>query len=166
MTIAYGSLGKMVATIRKQLRLTQQEVADRAKISRNWVSRIERDKAPNLTLRTLCQLASALETNPVQLFLWWPIISSMLHREGRAIEGQHVTPEKADNKLSIYGAGALCASGAWIFPMMLIVDKADGSSFGKVFLWLYLVSVATLGSWFSVGVLLSVILLNVLPEIL
>lgn len=49
------------------LGLSQQALADRASISRNYVSLIERGKATNLSIRIVDQLATALDTTPAYL---------------------------------------------------------------------------------------------------
>lgn len=53
-------LGRLALQRRKELGLSQQALADRAGISRNYVSLIERGKAYNISVKILHQLAAAL----------------------------------------------------------------------------------------------------------
>lgn len=52
---------------RKELNLTQGELAEQAGISRNYVSLIERGEASNVSVKVLHGLASALGTTPAEL---------------------------------------------------------------------------------------------------
>lgn len=54
-------LAQKVSHRRDELGLSQQAVADRAKISRNYVSLIERGEAQNISTAVLEQLATALQ---------------------------------------------------------------------------------------------------------
>lgn len=60
-------LGRQVLLRRKDLSLTQGELAEQAGISRNYVSLIERGEAPNLSVNVLQGLAAALGTTPAVL---------------------------------------------------------------------------------------------------
>ena len=55
------SLGRQLAARRKRLRLTQREVAERAVLSRPYVTELEGDKRPRPSAETLSGLATALE---------------------------------------------------------------------------------------------------------
>lgn len=60
-------LAQIVSRRRDELGLSQQAVADRAKISRNYVSLIERGKAQNISIAVLEQLATALQLTVADL---------------------------------------------------------------------------------------------------
>jgi len=60
-------LGRQVLLRRKDLDLTQSELAEQAGISRNYVSLIERGEASNVSVNLLHRLAAALGTTPVEL---------------------------------------------------------------------------------------------------
>ena len=57
----YGTLGGIVFALRRQKRMTQQNLADRAGVSRNCISLIERNQARNLTVKTLHGIATGLQ---------------------------------------------------------------------------------------------------------
>jgi transcriptional regulator with XRE-family HTH domain len=55
--------GKIIADLRKSVRLSQEELAERAGVHRTYVSQLERGlKSP--TLDTVLKLSSALGTRP------------------------------------------------------------------------------------------------------
>ena len=60
-------LSRQVARRRKELGLSQGTLAQKAGISKNYVSLIERGEAQNLSVDILHRLASALETTPNEL---------------------------------------------------------------------------------------------------
>ena len=60
-------LGRQVLLRRKDLNLTQGELAKQAGISRNYVSLIERGEARNVSVNMLHRLAAALGTTPAEL---------------------------------------------------------------------------------------------------
>lgn len=60
-------LGRQVLLRRKDLDLTQGELAEQAGISRNYVSLIERGEARNVSVNVLHGLAAALGTTPAEL---------------------------------------------------------------------------------------------------
>ena len=60
-------LGRRVLQRRKEVRLSQGELAERAGISRNYISLIERGEALNVSMKVLGQLAIALGTTPGDL---------------------------------------------------------------------------------------------------
>lgn len=57
-------LSRQVLKRRKELNLSQEELAYRAEVSRNYISLIERGEASNVSINVLNQLAAALETTP------------------------------------------------------------------------------------------------------
>lgn len=60
-------LGRQVLMRRKELDLTQGELAEQAGISRNYVSLIERGEARNVSVNVLHELATVLGTTPAEL---------------------------------------------------------------------------------------------------
>lgn len=62
------ALSQAVRERREVLRLTQEEVAERAKLHRTYISDIERG-ARNLSLRSLVELARALELQASDLVI-------------------------------------------------------------------------------------------------
>ena len=60
-------LGRQIFRRRKELGITQGELAEQAGISRNYVSLIERGEASNVSVNILNSLAAALETTPAEL---------------------------------------------------------------------------------------------------
>lgn len=60
-------LGRQVLMRRKELGLTQGELAEQAGISRNYVSLIERGEARNVSVNVLHELATVLGTTPAEL---------------------------------------------------------------------------------------------------
>jgi transcriptional regulator with XRE-family HTH domain len=60
------ALSQIVRQRREALRLTQEEVADRAKLHRTYISDIERG-ARNLSLKSLADLAQALDVSIAEL---------------------------------------------------------------------------------------------------
>jgi len=62
-----SELGRQVNRRRKEKRLTQEELARRANISRNYISLIERGEAKNVSVNVLNELAKVLDTSPAQL---------------------------------------------------------------------------------------------------
>jgi transcriptional regulator with XRE-family HTH domain len=61
-------LSHRVAKTRKQLGLSQEGLAKRAHMSRNYISLIERGIATNVTATMIGNLASALNTTPAELW--------------------------------------------------------------------------------------------------
>lgn len=54
-------MGERIKNLRKEIGMTQQELADAVGISRNSLSRIETAVVPNLTVYTAMRLAKVLE---------------------------------------------------------------------------------------------------------
>lgn len=59
--------GRKVASLRKDKKINQEELAKAADISRNYVSLIERGEADNVSVSVIEKLANALETTPAVL---------------------------------------------------------------------------------------------------
>ncbi|MDM8354277.1 MAG: transcriptional regulator [Brevundimonas sp.] len=59
-------LGRRVKTLRKEAKLSQEELAFRAEMKRSYVSDLERGKR-NPTVRALGRLAVALGVHPAEL---------------------------------------------------------------------------------------------------
>jgi len=64
MKMNYEQLGEMVRQARKSSRLSQDDLAGRLDLSRNYVAMIERGEANNLTLAVFLRLAQFLKTRP------------------------------------------------------------------------------------------------------
>jgi len=62
-----AALGTRIKALRKQQRLSQEQLAGRAEISTQYVSNIERGKE-NPTLDLLFRLAAALKASPADVF--------------------------------------------------------------------------------------------------
>lgn len=60
-------LGRQVLMRRKELNLTQGQLAEQASISRNYISLIERGEARNVSVNVLHELATVLGTTPAEL---------------------------------------------------------------------------------------------------
>ena len=61
------TVGRQVLDRRKSMGLSQEALADRAGVSRNYISIIERGEAHNVSTKILGQLAVALGTTPTEL---------------------------------------------------------------------------------------------------
>ena len=59
--------GLQVQRLRKDAGLSQMDLANKADLSRNYVSIIERGDAQNVSMRTISQIAVALGTTPATL---------------------------------------------------------------------------------------------------
>lgn len=62
-----SELGFQVQKQRARLHLSQEELAARAELSRNYISLIERGEAQNVSVAILNRLAGALQTTPAEL---------------------------------------------------------------------------------------------------
>lgn len=58
---------RRILKLREDQGISQRTLAERASISRNYVSLIERGKARNLSIKVVDQLATALDTTPAYL---------------------------------------------------------------------------------------------------
>lgn len=65
--IVLESIGANVRRERVRLEMTQEMLAERADLDLRFLQRLERGKS-NLSVRTLCSLAAALQLPPAQLF--------------------------------------------------------------------------------------------------
>ncbi|MFT3772194.1 MAG: helix-turn-helix transcriptional regulator [Minicystis sp.] len=63
-----SQIGLRIQERRRDLGLTQKELAEKVEMQQSNVARIERGEQ-NLTVRTLCKLAEALETTATELFV-------------------------------------------------------------------------------------------------
>jgi transcriptional regulator with XRE-family HTH domain len=61
------ALGRQVLDRRKDMGLSQEALAERAGVSRNYISIIERGEARNVSMNIIGQLAVALGTTPTEL---------------------------------------------------------------------------------------------------
>ena len=62
-----NELGQKVVARRQELGLSQDALAEKAKVSRPYISLIERGEAQNISVRVLLQLADALNFAPSEL---------------------------------------------------------------------------------------------------
>ena len=60
------AFGAVICKLRKDLGLTQEDLADRTQFDRTYISMIERGKR-NLSLLNICRFAKALKTTPANL---------------------------------------------------------------------------------------------------
>jgi transcriptional regulator with XRE-family HTH domain len=61
-------IGKRIKSLRKQLQITQDQLAEKIQLSPKYLSNIERGKE-NPTLDTLLKLSQALNVEPWEMFL-------------------------------------------------------------------------------------------------
>ncbi|SDI14211.1 Helix-turn-helix [Alteribacillus persepolensis] len=61
------AIGKRINYYRKQKRMTQEELAEKADLSKSYVSQMEAGKK-NITTKTIYEIAQALRINPRFLF--------------------------------------------------------------------------------------------------
>lgn len=59
--IDLSTIGEAVRTRRKELGLSQQELAERANVARNRIAPLENDRLPEIGFRTLTKILHALE---------------------------------------------------------------------------------------------------------
>ena len=60
-------LGARVAKLRREAKLSQDDLASKASISRNYVSLLERGAVSNVSVKIIDQLATALQVRPNEL---------------------------------------------------------------------------------------------------
>jgi len=60
------AFGKKMYSLRIELKLSQEQVAERAQLDRTYVSSVERGQR-NISLLNICKLAAALEVTPESL---------------------------------------------------------------------------------------------------
>ena len=61
-------MGYCIRDLRESRRMTQQELADKANVSRTTVAMLEANLATNTTTKTLAKIAAALGTTVENLF--------------------------------------------------------------------------------------------------
>ena len=69
MSVNYSLVGERVAAKRKQLNLTQSELAERASLSPKYISKIESSINRALSITSVLQLCNALSVSPSFLLL-------------------------------------------------------------------------------------------------
>ena len=69
MNIKYAQIGERIAAKRKQLKLTQAELAERADLTPKYISKIESQKNRSLSIKSVLQLCGALDVSPNYLLL-------------------------------------------------------------------------------------------------
>ena len=68
MTIDYSAVGKRISLIRKNRRMTQEQLAEKAELSNIYISHIENSRSIP-SLETLMKLCSALDITPDEVLL-------------------------------------------------------------------------------------------------
>ncbi len=87
-------LSSVVVARRKELKISQSDLAHRAFVSRNYIAQIERGEATNVSMRVLERIAAALQVPPTDLVAGTELSSSTLPP---AQEAQRPQPdEEAD----------------------------------------------------------------------
>ena len=69
MNVKYSLIGERIAAKRKQLSLTQAELAERADLTSKYISKIESSKNRSLSIKSVLQLCRALSVSPSFLLL-------------------------------------------------------------------------------------------------
>ena len=69
MNVKYSLVGERIAAKRKQLSLTQAELAERADLTSKYISKIESSKNRSLSIKSVLQLCRALSVSPSFLLL-------------------------------------------------------------------------------------------------
>ena len=76
-----SAIGRVLSRLRKEISISQEELADRSNLHRTYVSQLERGlKSPSLN--AICSLAKALNREPHELVK----AAEDFHREARAKE--------------------------------------------------------------------------------
>jgi transcriptional regulator with XRE-family HTH domain len=70
-----SEIGRRILAAREALRLSQQDFADRAGLSRAYISRLERGLIPSPTLTDLGKVAEAAGTSVVDLTMVKPVVT-------------------------------------------------------------------------------------------
>lgn len=60
-------MGNIIRTKRKEIGMTQEELAEKSNLSINYISRIERNINDNISVETLMALSGGLNLSPAQL---------------------------------------------------------------------------------------------------
>lgn len=66
--IDYQALGKRISNLRRQKKLTQEELAEKTDLSTNYISHIENSRSIP-SLETLMKLCAAMDVTPNELLL-------------------------------------------------------------------------------------------------
>ena len=69
MNVKYALIGERIAAKRKQLKLTQAELAEKADLTPKYISKIESSKNISLSIKSVLQLCGALDVPPSYLLL-------------------------------------------------------------------------------------------------
>ena len=73
--VGTDEIGRRIAAARDALRLNQQDLADRAGLSRAYISRLERGLIPHPTITDLQKVAEAVEVSLVELTMEHPQVT-------------------------------------------------------------------------------------------
>lgn len=63
-------MGYKIRELREQLKMTQEELADKSGVCRSTISALENDTAMATTTKTLVKIAKALDSTVDQLFIY------------------------------------------------------------------------------------------------
>jgi len=69
MSVNYSLVGERIAARRKQLKLSQAELAERAELSSKYISKIESSTNRALSIKSVLQICKALDVSPSFLLL-------------------------------------------------------------------------------------------------
>lgn len=69
-----------LAKIRKENNLTQEQLAEKVGVTRNFISMIE-SRNKECSVRVLYQIAKVLNVKPTDIFLPWVV--TLIHQKGR-----------------------------------------------------------------------------------
>ena len=69
MEIKFALIGERIAARRKQLKITQAELAEKAGLTAKYVSKVESSKNNSLSIKSVMQLCGALDVSPSFLLL-------------------------------------------------------------------------------------------------
>ncbi|WP_203642057.1 helix-turn-helix domain-containing protein [Levilactobacillus andaensis] len=75
-TSEYSPLGERIRSRRKQLGLTQEELAEQSNLSVNYISKIERTQGQNISFEVLTNIAKSLNISIADLLGNYPITPS------------------------------------------------------------------------------------------
>lgn len=69
MSVQYKPIGKRITSKRKQLELTQAELAEKANLTPKYISKIDSTASRSLSIKSVLQLCEALDVSPSYLLL-------------------------------------------------------------------------------------------------
>ena len=69
MSVNYSLIGERIAARRKQLKLSQADLAERANLSSKYISKIESSINRALSIKSVLQICEALDVSPSFLLL-------------------------------------------------------------------------------------------------